>query len=106
MKCSLAPVCLPEEARLASMLSELPPGTSEVRQLKLVPADHDRCTLHVLSHGARIGRKGDRLEVSVTGEPPRLYQACCSSWKVSEEFVRIPMMPNDKNQTQNGVESW
>jgi hypothetical protein len=38
VKCSLAPVCLPEKARLASMLSELPLATSEVRQLKLFPA--------------------------------------------------------------------
>jgi len=57
------------------MLSDLPPATSEVRQLKLFPADDDRRTLHVLSHGARIGRKGDRLEVSVTGEPPQLHPA-------------------------------
>ena len=71
MKCSLAPVCLPEEARLASMLSELPPETREVKQLILLPADDDRRTLHVLTHGARIGRKGDRLEIG----------------------VRIPMMP-------------
>jgi len=75
VKCSLAPVCLPEEARLASMLSELPPATSEVRQLKLFPADDDRRTLHVLTHGARIGRKGDRLEVSVIGEAPQLHPA-------------------------------
>jgi CRISP-associated protein Cas1 len=75
VKCSLAPVCLPEEARLASMLSELPPATSELRQLKLFPADDDRRTLHVLTHGARIGRKGDRLEVSVIGEVPQLHPA-------------------------------
>lgn len=75
VKCSLAPVCLPEEARLSLMLSDLPPPTSEVRQLKLFPADDDRRTLHVLTHGARIGRKGDRLEVSVIGETPRLHPA-------------------------------
>jgi CRISPR-associated protein Cas1 len=73
VKCSLAPVCLPEEARLASMLSELPPVTREVRQLSLFPADADRRTLHVLTQGARIGRKGDRLEVSVLGEAPQLH---------------------------------
>jgi CRISP-associated protein Cas1 len=75
VKCSLAPVCLPEEARLALMLSELPAAMPEVRQLKLFPADDDRRTLHVLTHGARIGRKGDRLEVSVTGEAPQLHPA-------------------------------
>ena len=73
VKCSLAPVCLPEEARLASMLSELPPEAREIRQLNLFPADDDRRTLHVLSQGARIGRKGDRLEVSVIGEAPQVH---------------------------------
>jgi len=73
VKCSLAPVCLPEEARLALMLSELPPKAREVRQLNLFPADDDRRTLHVLSQGARLGRKGDRLEVSVIGESPQLH---------------------------------
>jgi CRISPR-associated protein Cas1 len=75
VKCSLAPVCLPEEARLSLMLSELPPAMPVVRQLKLFPADDDRRTLHVLTHGARIGRKGDRLEVSVIGEAPQLHPA-------------------------------
>ena len=73
VKCSLEPVCLPEEARLASMLSELPPEAHEIKQLSLFPADDDRRTLHVLSQGARIGRKGDRLEVSVLGEAPQLH---------------------------------
>lgn len=73
VKCSLAPICLPEEARLASLLSELPPETREIRQLNLFPADDDRRTLHVLTQGARIGRKGDRVEVSVMGEAPQLH---------------------------------
>ncbi|MEP6922374.1 MAG: Dna2/Cas4 domain-containing protein, partial [bacterium] len=33
----------------------------------------DRRTLRVLTHGARIGRKGDRLEISVIGEAPQLH---------------------------------
>ena len=73
VKCSLAPVCLPEEARLAMLLSEVAPESREVRQLNLFPADDDRRTLHVLTQGARIGRKGDRLEVSVIGEPAQLH---------------------------------
>jgi CRISPR-associated protein Cas4 len=73
VKCSLAPVCLPEEGRLASMLSDLPREASELKQLNLFPADDDRRTLHVLTQGARIGRKGDRVEVSVLGESPQLY---------------------------------
>ncbi len=73
VKCSLAPVCLPEEARLSSLLSELPPETRDLKQLNLFPADDDRRTLHVLTQGARIGRKGDRLEISVMGEAPQLH---------------------------------
>jgi CRISP-associated protein Cas1 len=73
VKCSLAPVCLPEEGRLASILSELPSEAHRAGQLNLFPADDDRRTLHVLSQGARIGRKGDRLEVSVIGEESQLH---------------------------------
>ena len=72
VKCSLAPVCLPEEARLAAVLSEAP-TQSELRQLNLFPADDDRRTLHVLTPGARVGRKGDRLEVSVVDDAPQLH---------------------------------
>ena len=89
VKCSLAPVCLPEEARLASMLSQSPEGTSETRQLKLFPADDDRRTLHVLTHGARIGRKGDRLEVSVSGEPSQVYPAQQIGQIVLHGFAQI-----------------
>lgn len=73
VKCSLAPVCLPEEGRLAAILSELPSEAYKLGQLHLFPADDDRRTLHVLSQGARIGRKGDRLEVAVIGEEPQLH---------------------------------
>src|SRR2546421_324125 len=69
---SLAPVCLPEEARLASMLSN-PPGVELERpQLNLFPADDDRRTLHVVTQGARVGRRGDRLEISAKDEPSQL----------------------------------
>jgi len=83
VKCSLAPVCLPEEARLAMRLSEAPEALErqgneraegEGRQtLRLFPADDDRRTLHVLTQGARVGRKGDRFEVSAPEEPAQLH---------------------------------
>jgi CRISPR-associated protein Cas1 len=73
VKCSLAPVCLPEEARLASMLSNPPRVELERPQLKLFPADDDRRTLHVITQGARVGRRGDRLEVSAKDEPSQLH---------------------------------
>ncbi|MCC6328791.1 MAG: type I-MYXAN CRISPR-associated endonuclease Cas1 [Acidobacteria bacterium] len=82
VKCSLAPVCLPEEARLAERLgneeksgsadlsnsesfgnhrSAIPNPKSEI--LRLFPAEDDRKILHVLTNGAKVGRKGDRLEI-------------------------------------------
>ncbi len=81
-KCSLAPVCLPEEARLAESgrtqetgrLSDAarpllnfptpPLARPQRKAIRLFPADDDRQALHVVTQGARIGRKGDRLEVT------------------------------------------
>jgi CRISPR-associated protein Cas1 len=73
VKCSLAPICLPEEARLASLLSNPPRLELERPQLKLFPADDDRRTLHVITQGARVGRRGDRLEISAKDEPSQLH---------------------------------
>lgn len=67
-RCSLAPVCLPEEARLAATLTETMSAQSERATLRLFPADDDRRTLHVLTQGARVGRKGDRLEITARDE--------------------------------------
>jgi CRISPR-associated protein Cas1 len=54
-RCSLAPVCLPEEVR-----SDQDAGHSARR---LFPPDDQRSSLHVLSDGATVGRSGDRLVV-------------------------------------------
>lgn len=73
VKCSLAPVCLPEEARLAATLTSDEPQHAERTTLRLFPSDDDRRTLHVITQGARVGRKGDRFEVSAPDEPPQLH---------------------------------
>lgn len=63
-RCSLAPVCLPEEVRQAE-----DPGHEPLR---LFPQQSDRTTLHVLSPGASVGRSGDTLVVRPReGEPTR-----------------------------------
>lgn len=54
-RCSLAPVCLPEEERLAQ-------GTSS-KPLRLFPPDPDRQSIHIVDHDARIGRSGDTLVI-------------------------------------------
>jgi len=92
-KCSLAPVCLPEEARLgereierrreAGESSDKETAKSAVglsrgprSAIRLFPADDDRQALHVTTQGARIGRKGDRIEVTPpvgSDEMPMVY---------------------------------
>jgi CRISPR-associated protein Cas1 len=54
-RCSLAPVCLPEEERLAKDPTWEP--------LRLAPPDDERSTVHVTSRGARVGRSGEELHV-------------------------------------------
>jgi CRISPR-associated protein Cas1 len=73
VKCSLAPVCLPEEARLAATISETTPVQPVRETIRLFPADDDRRTLHVLTQGARVGRKGDRLEITARDEDTQLH---------------------------------
>lgn len=55
-RCSLAPVCLPEEERLAK------DDSHEVVQL--VAKDDDRQALHVMTHGSRVGRSSEELVVT------------------------------------------
>jgi CRISPR-associated protein Cas1 len=98
-KCSLAPVCLPEEARLGEcgvrivdcgLKAETPLVSLEANQeaeilaaneaairnpksaIRLFPADDDRASLHVMTQGASVGRSGDRLKVSAREEPDQL----------------------------------
>lgn len=60
VRCSLAPVCLPEEARLARAH-----GTDAAPMpVRLYPSDQERRSVHVLTHGAKVGRSGDTLLVS------------------------------------------
>ncbi len=92
VRCSLAPICLPEEARLGREVRaaerEIPEGVQIAAQsgtqaepeskpvrerLRLFPADDDRRSLHVLTQGARVGRKGDRFEVAARDEESQFH---------------------------------
>jgi CRISPR-associated protein Cas1 len=55
VRCSLAPVCLPEEVRQA--------GDPDREPIRLFPPDRDGTTLHVVTPGASVGRSGDTLVV-------------------------------------------
>ncbi|MBX6312320.1 MAG: type I-MYXAN CRISPR-associated endonuclease Cas1 [Isosphaeraceae bacterium] len=62
-RCSLAPVCLPEEVRQAEDPDREP--------TRLFPPDRDGASLHVVTAGARVGRSGETLIVTPPdGEPP------------------------------------
>lgn len=58
IKCSLAPVCLPEEERLMSDSSWEP--------VRLFPKSRELKTVHVTTHGTRVSRSGDTLKVEST----------------------------------------
>jgi len=59
IRCSLSPVCLPEEERLAS--------NPKWEPIRLFPADIERKTVHVVEPGARISRSEETLKVEVGG---------------------------------------
>lgn len=59
-KCSLAPVCLPEEERLLGNDAALTPPAKPVR---LFPADDERLILHLTEAGTRVGKRGEQIRV-------------------------------------------
>ncbi len=61
VRCSLAPVCLPEETRFAQAEATQP--------MRLFPEDDDREIVHVLEPGACVGRSGDQIKISRKDEP-------------------------------------
>jgi CRISPR-associated protein Cas1 len=58
-RCSLAPVCLPEEARLAA--------DPKFRPVRLLPQHPTGESVHVTDPGARVGRRGEELSVRSPG---------------------------------------
>jgi CRISPR-associated protein Cas1 len=65
IRCSLSPVCLPEEERLAD-----DPDWEPVR---MFPPDREVKTLHVTEPGTHISRSGDTLKVLKTNGEEREY---------------------------------
>lgn len=60
-RCSLAPVCLPEEERLAR--------DPEREPLRLFPPTLDGQVVHITNHRAQIGRSGEMLVVRCQDDP-------------------------------------
>lgn len=55
LKCSLAPVCLPEEERFLQ--------DNEWKPVRLFPPLKERKTLHVVDHGSTVSKTGECLQV-------------------------------------------
>ncbi|MGI6458659.1 MAG: CRISPR-associated endonuclease Cas4g/Cas1g [Candidatus Hydrogenedentales bacterium] len=64
-RCSLAPICLPDETN-ALLTGAAPAREDQVR--RLTPARDDALPLYVQKHGAVVGKRGDRLVVSLRRE--------------------------------------
>ncbi|HIK50240.1 MAG TPA: type I-MYXAN CRISPR-associated endonuclease Cas1 [Oscillatoriales cyanobacterium M59_W2019_021] len=60
-KCSLSPVCLPEEARLSH--------DKEWQPIRLFPQDDDRQILHIPEAGTAVGRTGEQLKITRRNQP-------------------------------------
>ncbi|HAX75930.1 MAG TPA: type I-MYXAN CRISPR-associated endonuclease Cas4/Cas1 [Cyanobacteria bacterium UBA11372] len=60
-RCSLAPVCLPEEARLAH--------NREWQPIRLFPEDDEREIIHILEPGTSVGRTGEQIKISRRNQP-------------------------------------
>ncbi len=64
-RCSLAPVCLPEEIRQHRQ--------PEYDPKRLFPPDRDGATLHIVTTGASVGVSGDVLVVRAPDQPEQRY---------------------------------
>ena len=65
VKCSLAPVCLPEEARMAEALEDEEEPPTPVR---LFPPDQEKRSLHVVTQWAKVRRSSNQLKVTTRDE--------------------------------------
>lgn len=80
-RCSLSPVCLPEEARLAH--------NKEWHPVRLFPQDDERQVIHILEPGTRVGRTGEQLKISRRNEPDEKVSIQQVSQVVLHSFSQI-----------------
>lgn len=81
VRCSLAPVCLPEEARLAH--------NREWQPIRLFPQDDERQVIHVLEPGTAVGRTGEQLKITRRDRPVETVPARQVGQVVLHSFAQI-----------------
>ena len=72
-KCSLAPVCLPEESRLAAAVDVADDSGSLSKPRRLFPKDDARRVLHVVYRDAQVRRSGLQLVVRTSKGEERKF---------------------------------
>jgi CRISP-associated protein Cas1 len=80
-RCSLSPVCLPEEARLSH--------DREWQPIRLFPEDDDRQIIHVLEPGTAVGRTGEQIKISRRNQPVEIIPARQVGQLVLHSFSQI-----------------
>lgn len=80
-RCSLAPVCLPEEARLAH--------DREWQPVRLFPEDDERQCVHILEPGTRVGRSGSRIKITHKDQTEEFVAAQQTGQVVLHSFSQI-----------------
>jgi CRISP-associated protein Cas1 len=80
-RCSLAPVCLPEEARLAH--------DREWQTVRLFPKDDDRQVVHILEPGTCVGRTGEQIKITKRNQPVETIPAKQIGQVVLHSFSQI-----------------
>jgi CRISP-associated protein Cas1 len=80
-RCSLAPVCLPEEARLAH--------DRDWQPVRLFPEDDTRQVVHVLEPGTQVGRTGEQIKIRRRDEDTEVIPARQVGQVVLHSFSQI-----------------
>jgi CRISP-associated protein Cas1 len=80
-RCSLSPVCLPEEARLAH--------DQEWQPIRLFPEDDDRQIIHVLEPGTAVGKTGEQIKITRRNQPVEIIPARQVGQLVLHSFSQI-----------------
>lgn len=80
-RCSLSPVCLPEEARLAH--------DHEWQPIRMFPEDDERQVIHVLEPGTAVGRTGEQIKISRRHQPIETVPARQVGQLVLHSFSQI-----------------
>lgn len=68
-KCSLAPICLPEEERLLHATDEEETGGIP----RLFPQDDERRIIHVTGEGSRVSKSGEQIVVTPRDDEPKKF---------------------------------